>query len=508
MGKDNKKKKRISFPSAFTVLFIVLILAVVLTYIVPAGSYKRLAYVGEDNLFVIEDKNGDQEFMPANQETLDTMNITMDLEKFEDGSINKPVAIPGTYEGIEQQPQGLLDFIMASVDGVMDTVDIMVFVLILGGIIGLINETGTFDAGIAALSRKTQGKQFLLVVVVAVITAIGGSTFGLAEETIALYPILLPIFLASGYDAIIGIATIYLGAAIGAMFSTVNPFSIVIASDAAGISFKEGLTFRIVGLVLATAIVILYIYRYAKKVKEDPANSIIYKDKEKIDNRFLKGYDPDNVVAFNWQRVLMLIIFVGAFPVMVWGVASQDWWFGEMSGLFLAVALIIMFLSGLGEKKAVDTFLDGAADLVGVVLIIGVARGINIIMDNGMISDTLLYYASGVIENMSRGIFAVVQMLIFSLLGFFIPSSSGLATLSMPIMAPLADTVNVSRAVVVTAYNWGHGLMQFITPTGLILATLEMVDITYDKWLKFVLPLMGIIAVFAAIMLALNTILF
>lgn len=502
---EKEQKKKIGFPSAFTVLFIVLILAVILTYIVPAGSYKRLSYVEENNTFIVEDENGEQEVMPATQETLDDMNIIMDLEKFEDGSINKPVAIPGTYEGIEQQPQGFLDFIMASVDGVMDTVDIMIFVLILGGIIGLINATGTFDAGIAALSKATQGRQFLLVVAVAGITAIGGSTFGLAEETIALYPILLPIFLASGYDAIIGIATIYLGAAIGAMFSTVNPFSIVIASDAAGISFKEGLGFRIIGLVLATAIVILYIYRYAKKVKEDPKNSIIYKDKDKIEKRFLEGYDPENVVKFTWQRVLMLVIFLGAFPVMVWGVASQDWWFGEMSGLFLGVALIIMFLSGLGEKKAVDTFLDGAADLVGVVLIIGVARGINIIMDNGMISDTLLFYASGIIKNMGRGIFAVVQMIIFSLLGFFIPSSSGLATLSMPIMAPLADTVNVSRAVVVTAYNWGHGLMQFITPTGLILATLEMVDITYDKWLKFVLPLMGIIAVFAALMLVINS---
>ncbi|MGO1469785.1 MAG: YfcC family protein [Tissierella sp.] len=504
---NRKKKKKFEFPSAFTVLFIVLILVVVLTYIVPAGAYERLSYV-EDGTFIVEDQSGEQSVMPASQETLDDMNVIMDLEKFEDGSINKPVAIPGTYESIEQQPQGILDFIMAPVDGVLDTVDIMVFVLILGGIIGLINKTGTFDAGISALSKKTQGKQFLLVIVVATLTAIGGSTFGLAEETIALYPILLPIFLSAGYDAIIGIAAIYLGAAIGAMFSTVNPFSIVIASDAAGISFKEGLTFRIIGLVLATAIVLIYIYRYARKVKKDPKNSIIYEAKDRIDNKFLEGYDPDNVVKFNWQRVLMLVVFLGAFPIMVWGVASQDWWFGEMAGLFLAVALIIIFLSGLGEKEAVATFLNGAADLIGVVLIIGVARGINIIMDNGMISDTLLFYASGIIENMNKGIFAVVQMILFSILGFFIPSSSGLATLSMPIMAPLADTVNVSRAIVVTAYNWGHGLMQFITPTGLILATLEMVDVTYDKWLKFVLPLMGIIAVFAAIMLGINTLLF
>ena len=228
---------------------------------------------------------------------------------------------------------------------------------------------------------------------------------------------------------------------------------------------------------------------------------------DKIEERFLKDYDPDNVVPFDWKRILILIIFLAAFPIMIWGVSSGDWWFPEMSALFLAVAIIIIFLSGLSEKEAVNTFLDGAADLIGVVLIIGVARAINIVMDNGMISDTLLFYTSSIIRNMNAGVFAAVQMLLFSILGFFVPSSSGLATLSMPIMAPLADTVGISRAVVVSAYNWGQGWMAFITPTGLILATLEMVDVTYDKWLKFILPLMGIVGVFSIIMLVIHTVL-
>lgn len=431
----------------------------------------------------------------------------MDIEKFIDGSIRKPIAIPGTYEEIEQSPQGLLSIIMSPVQGVMDTVDIMVFVLILGGIIGLINKTGTFDAGIAALSKKTKGKEFLLVIFVSALIAVGGTTFGLAEETIALYPILMPIFIANGYDAIIGIAAIYMGSSIGSMFSTVNPFSVVIASNAAGISFNEGLVFRLISLVLAMIITLVYIYLYAKKIKKNPKASLTYEDNKSIEERFLKDYDPDNVLPFNWRRMLILLIFLGAFPIMVWGVSTGVWWFPEMSGLFLAVAIIIIFLSGLSEKEAVNTFLAGAADLIGVVLIIGVARAINIVMDNGMISDTLLYASSTVIENMSGGIFAVVQMLLFSFLGFFVPSSSGLATLSMPIMAPLADTVGVSRDIVVTAYNWGQGWMSFITPTGLILATLEMVDVTYNKWLKFILPLMGIIGVFAAVMLFIQTIL-
>lgn len=506
--KDKKeKKKSLQFPTAFTVLFIVLILAALLTYIVPAGLYSRLTYDPDQNLFLVENSTGESSTLPASQETLDSLNIKMDIEKFIDGSIRKPIAIPGTYEQIEQSPQGLLSIIMSPVQGVMDTVDIMVFVLILGGIIGLINKTGTFDAGIAALSKKTKGKEFLLVIFVSALIAVGGTTFGLAEETIALYPILMPIFIANGYDAIIGIAAIYMGSSIGSMFSTVNPFSVVIASNAAGISFNEGLAFRLVSLVLAMIITLVYIYLYAKKIKKNPKASLTYEDNKSIEERFLKDYDPDNILPFNWRRMLILLIFLGAFPIMVWGVSTGVWWFPEMSGLFLAVAIIIIFLSGLSEKEAVNTFLAGAADLIGVVLIIGVARAINIVMDNGMISDTLLYASSTVIENMSGGIFAVVQMLLFSFLGFFVPSSSGLATLSMPIMAPLADTVGVSRDIVVTAYNWGQGWMSFITPTGLILATLEMVDVTYNKWLKFILPLMGIIGVFAAVMLFIQTIL-
>lgn len=501
---DKKQKKKLQFPTAFTVLFIILIIAAILTYIVPAGLYSKLEYMPGDNTFVVENPEGQIETFPATQESLNDLNIKMDIIKFTDGSIKKPIAVPDTYQKIEQSPQGIIPVIMSPVEGVMDTVDIMVFVLILGGIIGLINKTGTFDAGIAALSKKTKGREFLLIVVISSLIAIGGTTFGLAEETIALYPILMPIFLATGYDAIVAIAAIYLGSSVGAMFSTVNAFSVVIASDAAGISFNEGLTFRLISLVLAMVITLIYIFFYAKKVKNDPTKSLVYEDKEKIEKRFLENYDENNVAPFNWRRISILLVFLGAFPIMIWGVTG-DWWFPEMSGLFLAVAIIIAFLSGLSEKEAVNTFLDGAADLIGVVLIIGVARAINIVMDNGMISDTLLFYTSSIVRNMSGGLFAVVQMILFSFLGFFVPSSSGLATLSMPIMAPLADTVGVSRDVVVTAYNWGQGLMQFITPTGLILATLEMVDVTYNKWLKFVLPLMGTIGVFSIIMLVIQS---
>ena len=364
-----------------------------------------------------------------------------------------------------------------------------------------------FRPGIAALSKVTKGKEFLMVAILSSIVALGGTTFGMAEETIAFYPILMPIFLASGFDAMVTIAAIYMGSSIGTMFSTTNAFSVVVASNAAGISFKEGMGIRIISLVLAQAISLWYIYRYSKKVKKDASNSIIAEEMPRIKDQYLKDYDPENVEPFNFRRIAMLIVFMLAFPIMIYGVMNLEWWFEEMSTLFLVVGILLIILSGLPEQEAVGSFLDGAADLVSVALIIGVARGINIILDDGMISDTMLYGASNIISGINGVLFSSVQMILFSFLGIFIPSSSGLATLSMPIIAPLADTVSLGRDVVVSAYNFGQGWMATIAPTGLILATLEMVDVSYNKWIKFIAPLMGILLILAIVMLGLQTVL-
>lgn len=496
-----EKKKKRSFPTAFTVLFIILVLSAVLTWIIPAGSFERLSYNPEEDVFTRIGIDGSETSVPATEDTLKDLKITMPLANFKEEKVTKPVAIPNTYQELESKPQGLVEILKAPVVGIGESIGIITFVLILGGIIEILNQTGAFAAGVAALSRKTKGKEFLLVTIIMSLVALGGTTFGLAEETIAFYPILMPIFLASGFDAIVCIAAIFLGSSIGTMFSTTNPFSVVVASNAAGISLAESLPFKIVGLVLATVITLAYIFFYAKKVKADESKSIIAEDMPAIRAKFLEGYDADKIHDFDWRKSLSLLLFGLAFAVMIWGVVSQDWWFEEMSALFLGVGLVIMFLSGLSEKEAVGGFLTGASSLVSVALIIGVARGINIILDSGMISDTFLFQTSEIIGKMNGIMFSVVQMILYMFLGIFIPSSSGLASLSMPIIAPLADVVEVGRDVVVSAYNYGQGLMAFITPTGLILATLELVGVTYDKWLKFIVPLMVIIGILAIIML-------
>ncbi|MDQ0150290.1 putative ion transporter superfamily protein YfcC [Eubacterium multiforme] len=494
-----KKKKKISFPSAFTVLFIVLILAAALTYVIPAGSYSKLSYNEDEKVFIITTPQGETTKEKATQGVLDKFGIKISLDKFEDGSIKKPLAIPETYEKVEQKPQGLKEIIEAPIQGTYDTIDIIMFIFVIGGVIGVLNASGAFNAGIASLSRATKGKEYILIILLTTLISIGGTTFGMAEETIALYPILIPIFLAAGYDALVCIASIYMGSSIGTMFSTVNPFSSVIASNAAGINFTEGLSFRFIGLVVATIITIVYIVKYANKVKKDPSQSLIYSQKQEIEKRFLD--EENKAPEFTFRLKLMLILFALTFVVMIYGVAVKQWSFTEMTALFLVVGIILGVLSKLGEKKFVDTFVTGAGDLIGVALIIGVARSINLVLDNGQISDTILHSFSGMVQGLNGSVFIILMLLIFIVLGFFIPSSSGLAVLSIPIMAPLADTVGLPRDVIVSAYQYGQGLIAFITPTGLILATLAMVDVTYDKWLKFIMKLMVYIAIFAAVLL-------
>jgi len=507
---EKSKKKKLSFPSCYTIMLIVLILVMGLTYIVPSGKYATLSYNADSNLFTVTSPNGDTTNYDATQDTLDELGLKIDLEKFTNGSIRKPVGIPNTYETVETEEKtfikSIVELLNAPIQGIYEGVDIIAFILVLGGLIGIVNNTGAFSAGIGALSKKLKGKELWLIVIVTILIALGGTTFGLAEETIAFYPILIPIFLAAGYDALVGIAAIYLGSSMGTMASTVNPFSTIIASDTAGINWTSGILMRGSMLIIGTAICIFYTIRYAEKVKKDPTKSLIYSQKKELEDHFLANYDEENIPEFNFRRKLILILFAGAFGVMIYGVSQLGWWFGEMTALFLGITIIMAFFAQLSEKDFVNEFVKGASDLLSVALLVGISRGITIIMNNGLISDSILYYTSNLVSGMNNIIFSTVIFIIYNVLGFFISSSSGLAVLSMPIMAPLADVVGVGRNVIVDAYQYGQGLINFITPTGLVLASLALVNVTYDKWLKFVMPLVGIIAVLSVVMLGIATI--
>ncbi|WP_270647211.1 YfcC family protein [Paeniclostridium hominis] len=506
-----KNKKKFSFPTAYTVILIVMLIVMGLTYIIPSGKYSKLSYDTNSSKFIVDLPNGGTKEYQATQQTLDKLGVNVDLKQFTSGSISKPVAIPNTYEQLKKENTtifgAITTFLKAPIQGLYDSIDIIAFVLVIGGLVGIINSTGAFTAGINALSKALKGKEKWMIVIIASLVALGGTTFGLAEETIAFYPIVVPIFIAAGYDAIVAIATIFLGSCIGTMVSTINPFSTVIASNIAGVTIADGLPLRILALVLGMVVTLIYIIRYGEKVKKDPTKSLIYFQKEEIENKFLSEENDEELVKFTFTKKLMLLIFGLSFVVMIYGVKELGWGFIEMTSLFFGITFVMFPLTKQKESEFVSNFVQGAADLLGVALIIALARGVTIIMDGGLISDTLLHSLSGVVSNMSGVIFSVVMYFVYIVLGFFINSSSGLAVLSMPIMAPLADIVGVNRDIIITAYMFGQGLISIITPTGLILASLAMVDVTYDKWLKLVIPLVGIIMALSVAMLCIGSIL-
>jgi uncharacterized ion transporter superfamily protein YfcC len=493
-----KGRKKRSFPSAYTVLFIILIIAAVITHLSETGAYSKMIYNPDTNLFEVTSPEGDIAEMPATQESLDELNINADLDLFLDESIYKPVSVPGTYQEIESNPQGVMDVIMSPINGVYETIDIALFIFVIGGMIGLLNYTGTFAAGLGSLSRATKGKEYLLIVLVTFLVSLGGTTFGMCEETIAFYPVIIPVFVVAGYDALVGIAAVYIGSQIGCMASTVNPFSVVIASNAAGVNFMEGFGLRLVALIIGTIIVAAYIMRYARRVKADPSKSFILESKEYIDKKFRSTEDAPQLTT---RGKVALFQFFATFIVMIYGVTKLGWWFGEMAALFLVSAIIMGIVLGLNERQIVNEFITGAGEMIGVALVCGVARAANLILDAGLVSDALLHTMSGWVDGMSPSVFIILMFFIYIILGFFINSTSGLAVLSIPIMAPLADAVGMPRETVITAYLFGQGMMSFITPTGLILVVLELVHVNYDKYLKFMMPLFGILSVFAIIML-------
>lgn len=496
-----KKKRRLSFPSAWLITFILLMIAAVLTYIIPAGAYSTLIYNDETAAFTITAPSGEESEVPATQETLDQYGIKTDLNKLVDGTIWKPIAIPGSYEQVEPQHQNFVDVIMSIVNGIYETIDIMFFVLILGGCLGILNYSGAFTAGIGALSRVTQGKEYILIVAMTFLISLGGTTFGMAEETMALYPVLVPVFLAARYDALVCVTSIYMGSTVGCMFSTVNPFSAVIASNTAGVDFTSGIYWRMLGLVAGLIIVIAYIIRYANKVKKDPTKSIVYDERFKIEAAFQNKQEAQPLKP---RYSIALIVFLACFAVMIYGVINLEWWFGEMTAVFIVGGVIIGIILGLPEKVFFEEFITGASALVGVGMIIGFSRSVNLLLESGRIQDTILQGLISGVGDMNPYFFLVILMFIFMILGFFINSSSALAVLTIPIMAPLADAVGLPRELVISAYIYGLGIITAISPCSLALITCEMVKVPYVKYVRFLMPLLGLLTILGVIMLLLQ----
>ncbi len=489
--------KSIKFPTPYSVLMIVIITSAILTYFLPSGKYDTLEYNDLQKEFIIK-SNNKGERLPATQQTLTEKGISIDIKKFEEGKIKKPISIPNTYRQGESKQQGISEIIFAPIKGIYEAIDIILFVLILGGFIGTFNSSGTLNEGVGYLAYRLKGREGILIIMVSVLIALGGTSFGLAEETFAFYPILIPVFLAAGYDLLVPLAVIYVSSAVGTMASTINPFAVIIASDSAGVDWTTGIESRLILLIISLTVSIIYIIRYAEKVRKNPKESFVYGTEIPSS---LSSKKLQEIRYLNWKSKCLLTVFGLSFVIMIIGVSQWGWWFQEMTALFFISSIFIAILQQTSEEKFIEHFINGAKDLLGVAFIIGIARGVTFILNDGQISDTILFYSSNLIDGMSPSIFLIILTFIFAVLSLFISSSSGMAVVTMPIIGSLASVIGVNGESVVNAYLIGMGLMSFITPTGLILPSLAMVNLNYKQWLKFSLPLVTILTIMSLMVL-------
>ncbi len=507
---SSPNKPKFAFPTALTVLAIVLLVMWVAAFFIPSGVYElddtgspipgsyveipSCSDVGEDTLCV------------------DKSPLTM----FQ----NLWVATPNGLYGIEDEAGTVQAY---NVGGLFGSAEIFLFVLVMGAFIAVTMKTGAIELGIKRLALRFRRSPTWLIVILMTVFAVGGTTYGMWEETLGFYTLMVALVVALKFDRMVGVAIIFLGAGSGVLASTVNPFATGVASDAADIGIGDGLPMRVVMWFVLVAIAILYVLRYANRVKNDHSKSIVGFDIEAGSEE-----DIEDVSKMSRRQTWALVVFGLSFAIMIYGFIPWndlwqqffskdfplptmadllgDFYFTEASMLFIVAAVIIGIIGGLGEKGTVNTMVAGAADFLSAALVIVVARAITIIMKNTFIIDTILDWMEGIVTGTSSIVFAELAFLVNIPIAFLVPSSSGHAALVMPIIAPLADFAEVSRALAVTGYQSASGLVNLITPTSAVLmGGLALAKIGYDRYLKFVTPFLGIVLVVVMIFMGIGT---
>lgn len=456
------------------------------------------------------------------------------------------VIVSGTSGGAVTAAR-LSDFCTAPIKGFADALPVCLFVMILGGFLGMMTETGALDNGIAVLVQKLKGNEIMLIPVLMLIFSLGGTTYGMCEETVPFYALLAATMMAAGFDPMVGAATVLLGAGCGCLGSTVNPFAVGAAVDAlTGVDIAVNQSI-IIGLgavlwIVTTAMSIVFVMNYAKKVKADKGSTILsmqeLKDAEEAHGKAasevhkevkLTGRQKGVLIAFAFTFVVMIVGFIpladlnegvanffdaGAvydadgnaivqgWSALITGLPIGQWYFDEASTWFFLMAVLIGIIGGLSEKQIVNTFITGAADMMSVVLVIALARGISVLMASTGLDVYVLDAAANALAGLSGVIFAPMSFLVYFGLSFLIPSTSGMATVSMPIMGPLAVKLGFSPEVMVMIFSAAIGVVNLFTPTsGAIMGGLALAKIEWTTWLKFALKLIVALSVVCAIIL-------
>lgn len=465
---------RLRIPHVFVLLAGVILVCALLTWIVPSGRYERAVRTvdGKERTLLVPGT-----FAP----------------------LAKHYSVRGVLLGDEAAgkavPVGLHGFLTAIPRGLEGAADIIFFIFIIGGAFGILQRTGVIAAGLGRLLEHLGDRGPLLTVVLMTVLAAGGSTLGMGEEFIPLVPVFLVVARRLGYDRIYALAVVYLAAAVGFAASTTNPFTVNVAQGIAGIPLSSGLGLRLVFFVCSLAVATTYVLRYAARVKADPARSLV------ADLPIGEHEGGGAGEAFARRHGAILAACGAIFAFILFAVQRYGWWMADMAGGFLLMGIVAAALARLPVAEAARAFVEGLKDMVVAALVVGFARGISVVLADGLILDTVIHAAATVLGQVPRYV-AVVGMLAFeSALNLLVPSGSGQAAVSVPLMAPLADILGITRQTAVLAFTCGDGFSNTVIPTsGILMAMLALAKVPYGTWLRFMLPLflllMGLSAAF------------
>ena len=472
----NKPRKELKLPHVFVLITGVILVCCLLTYLVPSGQFQR------------EVKEID-----GHKRTLVVPGTYT--------SIPKHYSLEGVFIGDKKEghasPASFHGFFSAVPRGMESAADIIFFIFIIGGAFGILQRTGVITGAIQLLLDLFKGKDVLLVVSVMLVIAIGGSTLGMTEEFIPMVPIFLILSKKMGYDRIFGLAMVILAAQVGFAAATTNPFTVGIAKGIAELPLNSGMGFRLVFFACTFTVMITYMLRYGAKIKADPSKSIMAGDD------FELAQHDEHSFAFTSRHGVILAACVALFGLILFAVSKWGWWMNDMAGGFFLMGIMAAVIAGLSVEETAKAFVKGMEEMVVAALVVGFAKGIVVVLEDGLIMDTVIHGASSMLVEVPK-VVAVQGMFLFqSGLNFLIPSGSGQAMVTMPLMAPLADVLGITRQTAVFAYQCGDGFSNTIIPTsGVLMAMLSLAGIPYIKWFRFVFPLLIMLCTLAAIFLA------
>ena len=425
----------------------------------------------------------------------------------------------------------LSDILLSPILGFADAVDVSIFILVLGGFLGILTKTDALETGIKVLVKKLKGNELVLIPILMLIFSIGGTTYGMLEETVGFYVLIAACMVAAGMDTLVGSAVVLLGAGSGVLGSTINPFAVgaAISSLPDGIKVNQGYVIFIGFLLWITTLLIsiFFVMRYAKKVKQDKGSTFLsLREQKNMEKKFKEEIEIEHnkkEVKLTTRQKITLVLLMFTFIIMIigfipWGEFNitffdkftgwltgsslGNWWFYEAALWFLVMTIIIALVNKMKEKDIVDTFIDGANDMIGVILIIAVARGASVLMQTTYLDNYIIYNASNLLKNLPEFLFVPLNYLLHIVLSILVPSSSGLAALSTPIITPLATNLGYSSEVAIMTLVSANGLVNLITPTcGAIMGGLALAKVEYTTWFKWALKIVITIALVNIIIL-------